>query len=197
MVAVFAGVLGYNLGERQGKKQAMVITDHRGEAVSVEGVQAVYLENEILKAEVATLIQERDISLNNLNLVRDEIQELKTSYDEVSALNEALAHGDPNDNLPAQVLEMGIRSIGGDAYEYRFEVLISSTTDKRLVPKVTLLNATSLVEIPVTPQEFNTKGLVKIHGKFAMPVGFMPNQLKLVLNIDGQNIVKLYNWQVD
>lgn len=196
VVALFAGVLGYKIGERQGKKNALIITNHKNETINTEDVKAVYLENEILKTEVATLVQERDISLNNLNLVRDEVQELKSEYNEINALNEALANADPNDKSPAQVLEMEINSVGGGIFEYRFDVLISSTTDKKLVPTLTLLNATSLVDIPLTPKEFNTKGVVNIQGKFTMPNNFTPNQVKLMLNIDKQTIVKLYNWQV-
>lgn len=195
VVAFFSGMLGYKFGERQGKKHALVITNHKNEAISVDEVKTLYLENEILKTEVATLIQERDISLNNLNLVRDEMDELKADYNEVNALNQALASADPNDKSPAQVLEMAIKPIGDNVFEYQFDVLISSTTDKRLIPKLTLLNATNLVEIPLTPKEFMSKGVVKIYGKFAMPENFTPNQLKLLLNIDGQTIVKLYNWQ--
>lgn len=195
VVAFFSGVLGYKFGERQGKKHALVITNHKNENVSVDEVKALYLENEILKTEVATLIQERDISLNNLNLMRDDMEELKADYNEVNALNQALSSADPNDKSPAQVLEMAIKPVGDNVFEYQFDVLISSTTDKRLIPKLTLLNATNLVEIPLTPKEFVSKGIVKIHGKFAMPENFSPNQLKLLLNIDGQTIVKLYNWQ--
>lgn len=197
VVAVFSGVLGYKFGERQGKKHALVITNHKNESVSADEVKALYLENEILKVEVATLIQERDISLNHLNLMRDEVEGLKEEYNEVNALNQALASADPNDKSPVQVLDMSIKpiAIGSNVFEYNFDVLISSTTDKRLIPKLTLLNATNLVEIPLTPKEFMSKGVVKIHGKFAMPDNFTPNQLKLLLNIEGQSIVKLYNWQ--
>lgn len=196
IVAGLAGVLGYNLGERAGKKQASIITNHKGEVISLEEIKTLQLENELLKNEVATLIQERDISINNLNLVRETNHELKANYQEVNALNEALARADPNDDKPAQVLEMAIYAIGSNVFEYNFDVLIVSTSDKRLEPRLTLLNATNLVEIPLTPNEFNTKGMVKIQGKFAMPTGFNPSQLKLTLNIDGQNIVKFYDWQV-
>lgn len=196
IVAGLVGVLGYNLGERAGKKQASIITNHKGEVISADDIKTLQLENELLKNEVATLIQERDISINNLNLVREVNHELKANYQEVNTLNEALARADPNDDKPAQVLEMAIYAIGSNVFEYNFDVLIVSTSDKRLEPRLTLLNATNLVEIPLSPDEFNTKGMVKIQGKFAMPTGFNPSQLKLTLNIDGQNIVKFYDWQV-
>lgn len=194
----FVGALGYQFGKRHGKQQVLStqLTNHKGEKIQPEEVKLLYLEHESLKNEVATLIQERDISLNNLNLVKAEIQELKQNYNEVNSLNEALAKADPNDQSPVQVADMKVYAVGNQVFGYQFDVLIVSTTDKKLSPKLTLLNATSLVEIPLNPSEYNTKGMVSIKGKFEMPAGFVPNQLKLMLSIDGQNVVKFYNWQV-
>ncbi len=198
VVAIVVGVFGYKIGERQGRYSAATITlDYKGRPITTEEVQNMRLENDILKNEMAMLIQERDISLNNLNLIRGDMQQLRKDYEEVKSLNEALSATAAANGELVQVVDMQVDALEDDVYEYRFDVLIASVDNKILVPSLTLLNATSMVEIPLKPSSYNSKGLVSIRGKFAMPEGFSPSQLRLGLSIDGERVTKLYNWRVN
>lgn len=199
VVAVIAsGVLGYQAGERQGRQvSAVVATDYKGTKITNEDVQNMRIENDLLKSEVSTLIQERDISLNNLNLMREEMQSLRIEYDELKSLNELLTANANLGDVPLEVVDVQINALEGGAYEYRFDVLVASLTEKRLVPRLTLLNPTSMVEVPLKPSSYDAKGLVTVRGKFMMPEGFAPSQLRLVLNLGDKQIVKLYNWRVN
>ncbi|MDO5651612.1 MAG: hypothetical protein Q4G13_05705 [Moraxella sp.] len=200
LVALIAGVLGYKFGYRQGSHNAVLtVTDDKGIALTTTDIQALRLENDILKSEMATLVQERDISLNNLNLLRDELSTLKTSHLQLEQLNEILAQSVAKDGgIPLKVLAAQIAPLPENTFEYRFDVVMlgKDGQGKTLVPKLTLLNATSMADIPLEPSSYNLKGVANIRGRFVMPDGFTPKQMRLVLRVDDQKIEQLYNWRV-
>lgn len=195
ITALMAGVLGYAMGERKARMQSAVIgVDGRGKKITLEEFQTVSLENDILKSEMATLTQERDIALNNFNLIKDEVQSSKTALDDMKSLNQALTESAKFSDEPLQVVGMNIQRIQGETFEYRFDVLIPSIEIKTMIPSLTLLNATSMVEIPINPTHYEDKGLVTIKGKFLMPDNFTPSQLKLVVVVEDEKVVKFYDW---
>lgn len=208
LVAITASVFAYRLGVKRGQMMSLVVaTDDAGKPLTAQDIKAISLENAILKNEIETLIKERDISLNNLNLVQDELQSLKQGNAELKVLTENLSETLNQQSAikgaTADVVEMGIEEIGENTYEYHFDVMVPSVKDKRIEPKLTLLNATSMVEIPLTPSSYQSKGLIQIRGRFVMPNEeggkklFEPSQLRLMLVVDGERIPKLYNWRVN
>lgn len=200
--AVVAGMLGYKIGIYRGMHTAAVIAqDAEGGALTTMDIQSMRLENKILKNEALTLTQERDISLNNLSLVREELRALKTEYEQLQLLNEALMKSSVQEGsrIPLKILSAQILPFPGDVFEYHFSVamLERDGRSRTLRPKLLLLNATQMVEIPLQPATYELKGLSHISGRFLMPEDFKPKQMKLVLSVDGKHLEQLYNWKSD
>lgn len=200
LVAIVAGSLGYKIGHNQGLHTASVVaTDGEGKALTTDDIKAIRLENDILKTETATLTQERDISLNNLNLLKDEMEGLKTSNLQLEQLNEVLSKvAIKEGGVPLGVLGAQIVALPENSYEYRFDVamLARDGRGKMLTPRLTLLNATSMVEIPLKPKTYDIQGVANIRGRFIMPDGFSPRQIRLTLSVDGKHLEQLYDWRV-
>lgn len=195
-LSAIVGALAYQMGERQGRKSFAITTDHKGTSITADDIQKINLENELLKGEVSALIQERDISLNNINAMRDELQAIKDERDEYKALNDALsAHAQSNGEV-AHVIDVNIDNLENNNFAYRFDVLIPSSSEQHFVPNLTLFNPTSMVNIPLSPKVYHAKGVVTVRGKFTMPKGFTPNQLRLTLKVADKEVVKIYNWRI-
>lgn len=199
-VAFIAGVIGYKIGHRQGAHQAAVVAiNDDGKTLTTDDIKAIRLESEINKTELSTLMQERDISLNNLNLLREEMQALKQNQESLEKLNDVLMRAAVQEGgLPLKVLSSQILALPDNAYEYHFEVAMLSEDGqgKTLIPELTLLNSTSMVPIPLSPKSYDLNGIAKIEGRFIMPEEFSPSQMKLKLSVDGKNLEELYDWRV-
>lgn len=193
LMAVLFGFLGYQMGKNVGKQYALVATDYRGQKISANDVKSIHLQNEILTQEKQTLTQERDISLNNLTLLQDELNALRQQNEQLIALNQSLSK--TANTEPIQVIAMKITNTTDNTYAYRFDVLVADGTGKSLTPTLTLLNPTSLVNVPLTQTPMNSQGVVVIDGSFVMPDGFRPSQIKLTLAVGGYSTTKFYNWQ--
>lgn len=200
VVAISTAILAYRLGVERGLKLSMVMAvDEEGNPLTAQDVKAIHLENSVLKSEMQTLIKERDISLNNLNLIKDELQNLRSGNSELEKLTQELSNTlEEQSSIKGKSLDVVKMSLtaDGDIYAYRFDVLIPGLQPKPVTPKLTLLNATSMVEVPLKPDSYNAKGLIVIQGRFALPKGFVPTQMQLTLNAGGERVVKLYNWQM-
>lgn len=197
VLATVVGVFAYQFGEREGRSSYTVATDHKGDKITAEDIQNISLENTLLKSEVSALIQERDISITNLNLMREDVQALRAERDELKALNDVLIATAQSTGEPAQVLDVKIDVLADKTFEYRVDILIPTLTEQHFEPKLTLLNATSMVEIPLKPSTYQTKGLVTVRGKFVMPEGFTPKQLRLMMTVGDKKITRLYNWRAN
>lgn len=97
-----------------------------------------------------------------------------------------------------KVIGSEIGSLPENTFEYRFDVAMIDVSGRsvRMVPRLTLLNATSMVEIPLEPSSYDINGVANIRGRFVMPEGFSPRQMKLELVAGDQKIQQLYDWQV-
>ena len=91
-----------------------------------------------------------------------------------------------------------IISLPNDTFEYRFDVSMLDISGKavKMIPKLTLLNETSMVEVPLEPSSYDIRGVANIRGRFIMPEGFEPKQMKLELVAGNQKVQQLYNWQI-
>lgn len=200
VVAVSTAFFAYRLGVERGLKLSMAIaTDDKGNALTVQDIKAIHLENSVLKSEMETLIKERDISLNNLNLIKDELQSLRSGNSELEKLTQELSQTlEEQSSIKGKALDVVKMSLSENqgAYAFRFDVLVPSIHPKPVVPKLTLLNATSMVEVPLKPDSYDAKGLIVIQGRLVLPEGFSPTQLQLTLSSGSERIVKLYNWQM-
>lgn len=200
LVALIGGVIGYNLGQQQGHHAATTaMKGEMGEALTPEMIQSLRLENDILKTETTTLTQERDISLNNVNLLRDEIEALKLNNAQLMQLNDVLSQEVVKDGgIPLGIVAAQIAALPENGYEYRFDVAMMSKDGKpkKLTPTLVLLNETSMVEVPIKPASYEVHGVAHIRGRFIMPEGFHPQQMKLTLSADGKKKEQLYDWRV-
>lgn len=194
--SLVVAIIGYKFGYRQG---AHSVEDNRPAAeASVESSELV-AENNKLKQDIATANQERDISMSNLENLRTQIEDLKTTNLQLEQVNEILKSSVAEQGgVALNIIASEIISLPDNTFEYRFDVAMIDISGKavKMIPKLTLLNATNMVEIPLDPASYDIKGVANIRGRFIMPEGFEPKQMKIELTAGTQKVQQLYNWQI-
>lgn len=195
--ALIVAVIGYKFGYRQGMHsvERTVLAKH-DTAVNVSELTA---ENVRLKQEMTTAIQERDISRSTLNNLRTDYDNLKTTNLQLEQVNELLKTAVAEQGgVALSIMASEIISLPNDTFEYRFDVSMLDISGKavKMIPKLTLLNETSMVEVPLEPSSYDIRGVANIRGRFIMPDGFEPKQMKLELVAGNQKVQQLYNWQI-
>ena len=194
---MFGHKLGYQRGYHVMKTQINQDTINNGEA-TVE-LKDLRLNNKILTNQVATAKQELEISLTTLNELRESQQEMSVENRQVTQLNEIYAEViSEKGGMPLQILGAKIEPLPENAFEYGFDIgmLSSSGKGKSVNATLTLLNEEELVEVPLEPSRYSVKGIERIRGRFVMPAGFKPLQIKLKLESSGQKVEQLYDWKL-
>ncbi len=195
--SLVVAVIGFKFGFRQGVSDA---AENMPQVAAVSAdTQALSQENTQLKQDAATARQERDISMANLERLRGEYEDLKTTNLQLEQVNELLkASVAEQGGVALNIIASEIISLPQNTFEYRFDVAMIDVSGKavKMIPKLTLLNATSMVEIPLEPSSYDIKGVANIRGRFIMPEGFEPKQMKLELMAGTQKVQQLYNWQI-
>lgn len=192
--ALVAAVIGFQVGYRQGThaiKSAM--------PTAVMDTGELSAQNTQLKEQLETITQERDISIGNFERLHQEQEALKTKNLQLEQVNELLKSSVASQGgVALNILGSQIASLPDNTFEYRFDVAMLDVSGKavKMVPKLTLLNATSMVEIPLQPSSYDINGVANIRGRFVMPEGFTPKQIKIQLTAGSQKVEQLYNWQV-
>ena len=188
--------IGYQVGHRQGVHAAKDLKSDQ--AVSAD-VNTLAAENAKLKEDVDALTKERDISMGNLERLTEEQKALETKNLQLAQVNDLLKSSVAEQGgVALKVIGSEIGSLPENTFEYRFDVAMIDVSGRsvRMVPRLTLLNATSMVEIPLEPSSYDINGVANIRGRFVMPEGFSPRQMKLELVAGDQKIQQLYDWQV-
>lgn len=188
--------IGYQVGHRQGVHAAKDLKSDQ--AVSAD-VNTLAAENAKLKEDVDALTKERDISMGNLERLTEEQKALETKNLQLAQVNDLLKSSVAEQGgVALKVIGSKIGSLPENTFEYRFDVAMIDVSGRsvRMVPRLTLLNATSMVEIPLEPSSYDINGVANIRGRFVMPEGFSPRQMKLELVAGDQKIQQLYDWQV-
>ena len=193
----FGHKLGYQRGyySMQAETQQAVITSKE----ATQELKDLRLSSKIATNEAATAKQELEISLANLKELRENQQELTVENKQLAQLNEIYAElVSENGGMPLQILGAKIKPLPENAFEYGFDVamLASDGKAKRLKPTLTLLNDNDFVEVPLEPASYTIDGITRIRGRFMMPTGFKPLQVKLSLNAGGQELEQLYDWKL-
>lgn len=199
--ALVALLLGHKLGYQRGyhKSQTESLQTIDGQALTAEQVQSLKKKNEVLSNDVATSKQELAISLTNLDELRKTDEKLKVSNRQLEQVNTVLTdYIADQGGMPLQIIGAKIEPLPENAFEYRFDVAMISKdgTAKTLTPTLTLLNDDSLVEVPLDPKRYDINGVARIRGRFMMPSGFRPLQVKLSLKAAGESAEQLYNWRL-
>lgn len=188
--------IGYQVGHRQGVHAAKDLKSDQ--AVSAD-VNTLAAENAKLKEDVDALTKERDISMGNLERLTEEQKALEAKNLQLAQVNDLLKSSVAEQGgVALKVIGSEIGSLPENTFEYRFDVAMIDVSGRsvRMVPRLTLLNATSMVEIPLEPSSYDINGVANIRGRFVMPEGFSPRQMKLELVAGDQKIQQLYDWQV-
>jgi len=196
LVAMVMAVFGYKIGHKQGLRKGATLQAQQGGDALLQGMT---VNEATLKQQLDSAVKERDISLSNLESLREKNEELTTKNLQLTQVNELFKSKLAKDGgIPLEVLGGEIVALADNTYEYRFDVAMVSSTGSpmSMTPKMTLLNATSMVQIPLKPAIYEIKDVERIRGRFVMPDGFAPRQIKFEINTGGERVEQLYNWQV-
>lgn len=201
VTAVVSLAFGHKLGYQRGyysiqteAKQAVITSQE-----ATQELKDLRLSSKIAANEAATAKQELEISLANLKELRENQQELTVESKQVAQLNEIYAEViSEKGGMPLQILGAKIEPLPENAFEYGFDIgmLASDGKAKRLKPTLTLLNDNDFVEVPLDPSSYTIEGIARIRGRFMLPAGFKPLQVKLNLKAGGQEVEQLYDWKL-
>ncbi|WP_019518870.1 hypothetical protein [Faucicola boevrei] len=196
MGLIFGQKIGYSRGVSYNAEQVKQATN--GEEVSIRNVKALKLKVDTLQSQISTAQQERDISLANLEKLREDMHALNVTNLQLKEgqafLTESLAK---KGGIGLQIIGAKIVPLPEDAYEYRFDIgMVDANNKERLLtPKLTLLDDVNMVEVPIEPKNYGINGVALIRGRFLMPKDFTPKQVKLELSAGGQTLEQIYDWQ--
>ncbi|WP_432481575.1 hypothetical protein [Moraxella sp. ZY200743] len=188
--------VGYRFGHRQGLYTAKYAAIETGKSTDVSTLSA---ENIRLKQQIDAITKERDISLNNIERLNTEQNNLEIKNLQLTQVNDLLKSSvAAQGGVALKVIGSEIVALPENIFEYRFDVAMIDVSGRAvsMIPRLTLLNATSMVEIPLEPSNYQIDGVANIRGRFVMPKGFVPRQMKLELIAGEQKIQQLYNWRV-
>lgn len=201
VTAIVALVFGHKLGYQRGyyslQSEANQAAINNKQATNE--VKDLRISNKVLTNQVATAKQELTISLASLDDLRQAQQKLKTENQQVSQLNELYAKViTEKGGMPLQILGAKIEPLPENAFEYGFDVgmLSENSEAKNLTVMLTLQDSDSFVIVPLEPERYAIEGIVRIRGRFVMPVGFKPLQVKLSLESGNQKVEQLYDWKL-
>lgn len=201
VTSIVAILLGHKLGYQRGyyalKSETEQATINSKEATNE--LKDLRISHKVLTSQVATAKQELTISLANLDELRQKQQDLKVDNRQVSQLNDLYAEVIAEQGgMPLQILGAKIEPLPENAFEYGFDVgmLSEDGLAKNLKVMLTLQNKDNFVEVPLDPARYTIEGIVRIRGRFVMPAGFKPLQVKLSLEADDQQVEQLYDWKL-
>lgn len=199
--AVVALLLGHKIGYQRGyhaiqsETKEVVATSEQ----TAKELKDLQISNKVLTNQVATAKQELAISLANLDELRETQAELKVDNKQVMQLNELYAKLlSEKGGMPLQVLGAKIEPLPENAFEYGFDVgmLSDDGQAKTLNATLTLQDKDNFIEVPLDPPMYSIQGIVRIRGRFVMPKGFKPLQVKLHLEAGKQEVEQLYDWKL-
>lgn len=201
VTAIVALMLGHKLGYQRGYYALQ--NETQLSAVDIEqtskSLKDLQIKNKVLANQVATAKQELLISLTNLDELRETQKEVKVESQQVSQLNELYAKLiTKQGGMPLQILGAKIDPLPENAFEFGFDVGMLSEDDqaKNLAVTLTLQDKDNFIEVPLDPANYAIQGIVRIRGRFVMPAGFKPLQVKLNLEAGDQKVEQLYDWKL-
>lgn len=200
LVALLALLFGQRIGYQRalGKSALQARVGVPSEALTASNVKALNSKIQTLQTAVANAQQERDISLSNLDGLREDLDSLRLTNLQVQQQDEFLIKElAKRGGADLQLIGIQIAPLPENAFEYRFDVgmVDRSGQTKKLTPKLTLLDDINMVEVPIEPASYDINGVARVRGRFIMPKDFKPKQIKVELAAAGQNIEQVYDWQ--
>ena len=201
VTAIVALMLGHKLGYQRGyyalqSETKLSAADIEQNSKSLKDLE---IKNKVLANQVATAKQELLISLTNLDELRETQKEVKVESQQVSQLNDLYAKLiTKQGGMPLQILGAKIDPLPENAFEFGFDVgmLSEDGQAKNLAVTLTLQDKDNFIEVPLEPANYAIEGIVRIRGRFVMPAGFKPLQVKLNLEAGDQKVEQLYDWNL-
>lgn len=200
LVALLALLFGQRIGYQRalGKSALQARAGVAGEELTASNVKALNRKIQALQTSVANAQQERDISLSNLDGLREDLENLRLTNLQIQQQDEFLTKElAKRGGTGLQLIGIQIAPLPENAFEYRFDVgmVDRSGRPKKLTPKLTLLDDVNMVEVPIEPASYDINGVARVRGRFIMPKDFTPKQIKIGLAAGGETIEQVYDWQ--
>lgn len=201
LTGIIMAVFGHKFGYQRGFNASQSNINAHGINAELTSQEVKELTRKVdsLNQSLNTAKQERDISLNNLGVMRKKLEDIEVVNLQLQQVNDFYADAlVKQKGLPLQVMGAKIEPLPENAFEYRFDVAMLAADGKshQLRPQLILLDETSLVEVPLQPLTYDIKGISRIRGRFIMPTGFQPRQVKLILAANNEQVEQIYNWRL-
>ncbi|WP_201505199.1 hypothetical protein [Psychrobacter aestuarii] len=199
--ALVAAFIGHKIGYQRGY---YVLQSEAEQALKSSKVASNELEelrrsNKTMTEQTKAAKQELEISLNNIQAVQKSEQQTRIESRKVAQLNSVYqdfiieAGG-----MPLQVVGAKISPLPENAFEYGFDVAMLGDDNKAkpLSVSLSLQNRDEFIDVPLETSRYLIQGIERIRGRFMMPKGFKPLQVKLVLKSGDDTVTQLYDWKL-
>lgn len=199
--AVVAAFIGHKIGYQRGY---YVLQSEANKALQSSQAASSELEklrsdNKIMTAQTEAAKQELEISLDSIKSLQKNQQEVEVEARKVAQTNAVYqAFITEEGGMPLRIIGAKITPLPENAFEYGFDVAMLSEDGqaKPLSVSLSLQNRDDFIDVPLETSRFAIEGIERIRGRFMMPKGFKPLQVKLVLKSGSQTITQLYDWRL-
>lgn len=199
--AVVAAFIGHKIGYQRGY---YVLQSEANKALQSSQAASSELEklrsdNKAMTAQTEAAKQELEISLDSIKSLQKNQQEIQVEARKVAQTNAVYqAFITEEGGMPLRIVGARITPLPENAFEYGFDVAMLSEDGqaKPLSVSLSLQNRDDFIEVPLETSRFTIEGIERIRGRFMMPKGFKPLQVKLVLKSGDETITQLYDWRL-
>lgn len=199
--AVVAAFIGHKIGYQRGyyvlqSEADKALQSSRAASSELEKLRS---DNKAMTAQTEAAKQELEISLDSIKSLQKNQQEIQVEARKVAQTNAVYqAFITEEGGMPLRIVGARITPLPENAFEYGFDVAMLSEDGqaKPLSVSLSLQNRDDFIDVPLETSRFAIKGIERIRGRFMMPKGFKPLQVKLVLKSGDETITQLYNWRL-
>ena len=199
--AVVAAFIGHKIGYQRGY---YVLQSEANKALQSSQAASSELEklrsdNKAMTAQTEAAKQELEISLDSIKSLQKNQQEIQVEARKVAQTNAVYqAFITEEGGMPLRIVGARITPLPENAFEYGFDVAMLSEDGqaKPLSVSLSLQNRDDFIDVPLETSRFAIEGIERIRGRFMMPKGFKPLQVKLVLKSGDETITQLYDWRL-
>lgn len=195
LVGMVMATLGYKIGYKQGGRHTLKTVQHTTQGEHAQTSEKITQ----LREQLQVVSKQQDETSLALQEAQQKYETLKTANLQLEQMNDLLLKTVAKDGgIPLKILGAKIVPLAEDIFEYQFDVakIDKSRISVEMTPRLVLINATHISEIPLTPATYKVEGIAYIRGRFAMPQGFKPKQIKLEIVSGYDRIEQLYHWRV-
>jgi len=196
LVAGGAALLAYSVGHQQG--MTVVGASVRDVSDLKKSIAEQKSTIEILNRTLATMVQERDLALENAQSVqeqmRTEVDLRQLSESRLASYQDLLiGHG----GVDLSIRSIHIKPLPDRAFEYEFDLMQLRPNRREVSGRIQmhLINGETIVEVPLAQDQFKFNSFQRLAGRWTMPAGFTPQYVDIKLRGGGQNTTQRYAWE--